>query len=79
MSRTLLASRTMSCCPIACAAACTSLLSASVLGLFGFTSMAIVVALGTSWRSSSSRLAPNTPAKKLTPVILQKPRAMQRL
>ena len=32
--------------------------------MFGFTSTAIVVALGTSWRSSSSRFAPNTPAKK---------------
>ena len=38
--------------------------------MFGFTSMAIVVALGTSWRSSSSRFAPNTPPKKLTPVTL---------
>ena len=64
MSRSLLTSRTMSCCPIASAAACTSLRSASVLGVSGFTSMAIVVALGTSWRSSSSRFAPNTPLKK---------------
>ena len=32
MSRSLLTSRTMSCCPIACAAACTSLRSASVVG-----------------------------------------------
>ena len=70
MSRSLLTSRTMSCCPIACAAACTSLRSASVSGVFGFTSMAIVVALGTSWRNSSSRFAPNTPAKKTTPVTL---------
>ena len=33
-------------------------------------STAIVVALGTSWRSSSSRFAPNTLAKKTTPVTL---------
>ncbi len=70
MSRSLLTSTTMSCCPIVCAAACTSLRSASVVGVSGFTSMAIVVALGTSWRSSSSRFAPNTPPKKLTPVTL---------
>ena len=70
MSRSLLTSRTMSCCPIACAAACTSLRSASVSGVFGFTSMAIVVALGTSWRSNSSRFAPSTPQKKITPVTL---------
>ena len=66
----LLTSRMRSCCPSACAAACTSLRSASVLGMFGFTSMAIVVALGTNWRSSSNRFAPNTLEKKLTPVTL---------
>jgi hypothetical protein len=38
--------------------------------MFGFTSTPIVVAVGTSWRSSSSRLAPNTLAKKITPVAL---------
>ena len=70
MSRSLLTSRMMSCSPIACAAACTSLRSASVSGLFGFTSTPIVVALGTSWRSSSSRFAPSWPARKLTPVTL---------
>ena len=32
--------------------------------------MAIVVALGTSWRSSSSRFVPNTAVRKLTPVTL---------
>jgi hypothetical protein len=64
MSRTLRASRMMSCCPIASAAACTSPRSASVLGWFGSTSMAIVVALGTSWRSKSRRFAPTSPTKK---------------
>ena len=42
----------------------------------GLTSMPIVVALGTSWRSSSSRFAPNTAAKKLTPVTLPPGRFM---
>ena len=40
------------------------------IGVFGFTSTAIVVALGTSWRSNSSRFAPSTPPKKFTPVTL---------
>jgi hypothetical protein len=53
-----------------CAAACTSLPSASVLALFGFTSIPMVVALGTSCRSSSKRFAPNWVAKKTTPVTL---------
>jgi len=51
--------------PTACAAASTSLRSASVSGVFAFTSTAIVAAVGTSWRSNSSRLAPSSPAKKL--------------
>ena len=32
--------------------------------------MAIIVALGTSWRNSSSRFAPNTPVMKTAPVTL---------
>ena len=70
MSRSLLTSRTMSCCPTACAAATTSIRSASVLELFKFANTPIVVALGTSWRSNSKRFAPNTAAKKTTPVTL---------
>ena len=47
-----------------------SSLRLGIQDVFGFTSTAIVVALGTSWRSSSSRFAPNTPEKKTTPVTL---------
>ncbi len=69
-SRSLPVSRMMSCCPIAFAAASTSLRSASVSGPYGRTSMAIVVALGTSSRNISNRFPPNSPAKKTTPVTL---------
>lgn len=51
----------MICCPIARAASCTFLRSDSVSAVFGFSSMPIVDALGTSWRNSSSRFAPNIP------------------
>ena len=64
MSLSLLASRMMRCCPSARAAACTSLRSASVSGASGLTSTAIVVALGTSSRSSSSRFAPSSAGEK---------------
>ena len=70
ISWSLLASIIMSCSPIACATACTSLRSASVSTLPGFTSMAISVALGTNWRNKSSRFAPKPVTKKVTPVIL---------
>jgi hypothetical protein len=42
----------------------------TLAGVFGFTSRAIVAALGTSSRNSSNRFGPNAPAKKLTPVML---------
>src|SRR5262249_61297633 len=42
----------------------------SVSGVCGPTRTAIVVALGTSWRSNSNRFAPNTALRKLTPVTL---------
>src|SRR5262249_8327966 len=70
ISALLRASTMMSCCPIVCAAPRTSLRSASVSGASGLTSTAIVVAAGTSWRSSSSRFVPNMPARKITPVTL---------
>ena len=70
LSRSLLTWRMRSCCQIVCAAACTSLRSASVSGLFGFTSTEIVVALGTSWRRSSSHGALSTELEKTTPVAL---------
>jgi hypothetical protein len=57
-SRSLLTFRTMSCCPMACAASYRSRRSARVPGLIGFTSTPIVVALGTSFRSSSRRFDP---------------------
>ena len=58
------------CWPTACAAAWTSARSASFSDVPGLTSKAIVPALGTSWRSSSSRLPPTVPAMKTTPVTL---------
>src|SRR5262245_39206528 len=70
ISASLRASTMMSCCPIFCAAPCTALRSASVSGASGLTSTAIVVAVGTSWHSSSSRFVPNMPARKITPVTL---------
>src|SRR5262245_39149570 len=45
-------------------------LSNTLAGVFGFTSKAIVAALGTSSRNSSKRFGPNAPAKKVTPVML---------
>ena len=41
--------------------------AASVVGVFGPASTAIVVALGTIWGSSSSRFAPNSPLKSSHP------------
>src|SRR5439155_21245919 len=52
------------------AAASTSRNVDSVAGLAGSTSTAIRVAAGTSWRRSSNRLAANSPARKLIPVML---------
>ncbi|HVI16041.1 MAG TPA: hypothetical protein VM822_24615 [Pseudolabrys sp.] len=45
-------------------------LSNTLAAVFGFTSKAIVAALGTSSRNSSKRFGPNAPAKKVTPVML---------
>src|SRR5262245_3088734 len=47
-----------------------SLASNSVFGLPGFTSMAIVMALGATSRSTCSRFGPSALLKKVAPVIL---------
>ena len=56
--------------PSACAAFATSTRSTSVSFPLGMTSMATVVALGASWRSSSSRFVPSSLVVKITPVKL---------
>src|SRR4029453_11733180 len=56
--------------PTACAAAWTSARSPSVSAVPGLTSMAIVPAFGTSWRSRSNRLPPTVALMKTTPVTL---------
>jgi hypothetical protein len=68
MSHLLLGSATITCSPLACAAASISLRSPSASRVLKFMRTATVLALGASWRSSSSRFAPNTPEKKTTPV-----------
>ena len=60
-SRSLLTSRTMSCCSIPCAAACTSLRSASVSVVFGFTNMAMVAAKP---RTNEAGLVGNRPERQ---------------
>ena len=64
------------CRPIDCAAACTSLRSASVSGVPGLTSMAILVAFGTNWRNNSNRFGPKVAVIKTTPVMLPPGRLM---
>src|SRR6476646_5007098 len=70
MSRSLLALRRRICCPTAVAALRTSSISASALGLVGFTSMAISGALGTSSRSSASFFTSSSDVNRLAPVTL---------
>ena len=58
------------CWPIAAPRPARLVRSARCWGCFGFASTPIVVALGTSWRSSSSRFAASTLNRELTPVTL---------
>jgi len=70
MPHSVLAFKSWSCTPTACAAAWTSIVSASAAGLFGLMIMAIVVAMGTSSRSISNRFAVKVgPPSQLTPVM----------
>src|SRR5262249_39284430 len=63
ISRSLLISRTINCCPIACAASSRSLRSASISGLLEFSDIAaIIVALGAIWRSRPARLPAQLPS-----------------
>ena len=66
----VLALRSTVCWPIACDAACAAAPSNMLARLFGFTSTAITVAVGTSSRSSSNRLVTSGSVKKVTPVTL---------
>ena len=54
----------MSCMSDRRAAACTSFAQSRFQAVFGFTSTPMAVALGTIWRSSSSRFAPDVPLSK---------------
>jgi len=56
--------------PMARAAASTSLVSGSMYGLVGFTSIAIAAVAGTNWCSSSNRLGANPTVIMLMPVTL---------
>src|SRR5262249_37356320 len=60
----------MSCSPSARTAGSTSSNCRPPSGKFGFMSVAISLALGTSSRSSPSRFDPSPPIKLLTPVAL---------
>ena len=60
----------MSCCPIVCAAVCTSFRSASVVGVPGSRARQLLSPWARAGAAASSRFAPNTPPKKLTPVTL---------
>jgi hypothetical protein len=69
-SLTLLAFKTVICCPIACAADCRSRASSSLSISLGSVRNAMPSAAGTSSRSSSSRFATSAVLKKVAPVIL---------
>src|SRR5262245_20220651 len=71
ISRSLLAWRTWSCSPRARAAACRAREKGSaILGLVGLMSRAMLVALGTTSCSSSSRFGPTSTFKLVTPARL---------
>ena len=61
---------TITCCPRDRTAACSNAKCVLVIGLLGLIRMAIVVAVGTSSRSNSSRFGPSTPRISVTPVML---------
>src|SRR5215831_19941622 len=70
MSFSVRALRTASCCPKRAAAACATLVSGCAFELLGLTRKAIMLAVGTSARNSSSRFATSREVNRLTPVTL---------
>src|SRR5439155_54779 len=70
VSLSVLAFRTSVSSPRERAPACTLRTSAAASGKFGLTSIAIVTALGTSWRTSSSRFGPSSTPIRVVPVRL---------
>jgi len=70
MSAALLTSKTINCCPLAWAAACTSRCSSTDSAASSCTNMAMIVPLGVSWRKISSRFVASAPETWLTPVTL---------
>src|SRR5215831_8723927 len=70
ISRSVLAFNICTFSPTTGAAASTSLVVMSNIGLFGFSRKPIVSVLGTRSRNSASPFAPSSPANELTPVRL---------
>jgi hypothetical protein len=69
MSSSVLALRTVRCCPTECAADWVSLVSDAAQGSFGLTSIATTSALGTSSRNNPSCFVPKPASRVFTPVM----------